>query len=54
MPAPYQEVFYLRYFCGYSIKEIAKMHGEKGDTVKTRFVRLNRIIREYIKEEFGL
>ena len=54
MPAPYQEVFYLRYFCGYSIKYIAKMHGEKADTVKTRFVRLNRKLRKYIKEEFEL
>jgi len=54
MPEIYRSVFYLYYIWGYSTAAIAKMHGEKADTVKTRFVRLNRKLRKYIKEEFEL
>ena len=53
LPQKYQILFELYYMLGLGIKEIAEMNGEKRDTVKTRLVRMNKIIRYYMKERFG-
>lgn len=49
---PNQILFFMHYMMKESIADIAKNNGEKPDTVKTRFVRLNKILRNYIKENF--
>ncbi len=46
----YQQVLYLHYFLDLSVKEIAKMLGEKPNTIKMRLVRANKYVRKFVKE----
>jgi len=47
-----QILFYKHYIMKCSITDIAKCYGENSETVKTRFKRLNKKLRAYIKENF--
>jgi len=49
----YQQILYLHYFLDLSVKEIAKMLGEKPSSVKMRLVRANKLVRKFAKGDFG-
>ena len=53
LPTPFRAVFVLRAIEQLSTKETADLLGIPEETVKTRFHRANRLLREMLSEEFA-
>ncbi|MBV8495127.1 MAG: sigma-70 family RNA polymerase sigma factor [Alphaproteobacteria bacterium] len=53
LPAPFRTVFVLRAMEQLSTREAAAALGIPQETVKTRFHRANRLLRESLSEHFG-
>lgn len=51
LPTKLRTAVHLHYYCGYSVKEIAKIEGINESTVKTHLSRARAILRTSLKEE---
>ena len=51
LPERYRIILYLHYYEGYQMKEIAKLLHKNASTIRSRFSKAKRLLRERIKED---